>query len=94
MPMAIGARMIEKSVQPRDIFFKKRRLGEDETASNHQAWAALGHEEKFTQAWEMVKQAHLIKGGNLDELRFQRPISRVVLTECPTGSLRKRRSTL
>ncbi len=64
--------MFNKSVQKRDIFFKKRRLGEDETASNHQAWAALGDEEKFTQAWEMVKQAHLIKGGTLDELRFQR----------------------
>ena len=37
-------------------------------------WAALGDEEKFTQAWEMVKQAHLIKGGNLDELRFQRSV--------------------
>ena len=67
--------MINSSAQKRDIFFKKRLLGEDETASNHQAWAALGDEEKFTQAWEMVKQAHLIKGGNLDELRFQRSVA-------------------
>jgi hypothetical protein len=67
--------MFDKPVNRRDIFFKKRRLGEDETASNHQAWAALGDEEKFTQAWEMVKQAHLIKGGHLDELRFQRSIA-------------------
>jgi hypothetical protein len=67
--------MSEKPVQQRDIFFKKRRLGEDETESTHQAWAALGDEEKFTQAWEMVKTAHLIKGGNLDELRFQRSVA-------------------
>ena len=67
--------MSEKPSQKRVIFFKKRRLGEDETESNHQAWAALGDEEKFTQAWEMVKQAHLIKGGNLDELRFQRSVA-------------------
>ena len=66
--------MAGKPVQKRDVFFKKRRLGEDETASNRRAWAALGDEEKFTQAWEMVKQAHLIKGGNLDELRFQRSV--------------------
>jgi hypothetical protein len=67
--------MINSSAQKRDVFFKKRLLGEDETESNHQAWAALGDEEKFTQAWEMVKQAHLIKGGNLDELRFQRSVA-------------------
>jgi hypothetical protein len=67
--------MINGSAQKRDVFFKKRLLGEDETESNHQAWAALGDEEKFTQAWEMVKQAHLIKGGNLDELRFQRSVA-------------------
>jgi hypothetical protein len=60
----------------RDIFFKKRRLGDDETAENHQAWAALGDEEKF-----MVKQAHLIKGGNLDELRFQRSVAAIVRKE-------------
>ncbi len=73
--------MIDKPVQQRDIFFRKRRLGEDETESNHLAWAALGDEEKFTQAWEMVKQAHLIKGGNLDELRFQRSV--VVISRFP-----------
>jgi hypothetical protein len=66
--------MADKPVQQRNIFLKKRRLGEDETISNHDAWAALGDEEKFTQAWEMVKQAHLIKGGTLDELRFQRSV--------------------
>jgi hypothetical protein len=70
--------MGNKPIQQRDIFFKKRRLGEDETESNHQAWAALGDEEKFTQAWEMVKQAHLIKGGNLDELRFQKSVVAVI----------------
>lgn len=59
----------------RDVFIKKRRLGEDETVENQLAWAALGDEEKFTQAWEMVQQAHLIKGGTLDELRFQRSVA-------------------
>jgi hypothetical protein len=42
--------MIDKPVKQRDIFFKKRRLGEDETESTHQAWAALGDEEKFAHA--------------------------------------------
>jgi hypothetical protein len=67
--------MSDKPVKQREVFFKKRRLGEDETSSNLEAWAALGDEEKFTQAWEMVKLAHLIKGGHLDELRFQRSVA-------------------
>ena len=67
--------MIDKPVPKREIFFKKRKLGEDETAENHEAWAALGDEEKFTQAWEMVKLAHLIKGGTLDELEFQKSVA-------------------
>ena len=79
--------MTDKPVQKRDIFFKKRHLGEDGTASNHQAWAALGDEEKFTQAWELVRQAHLIKGRNLDELRFQRSVAVISRSGFPPTEL-------
>jgi hypothetical protein len=74
--------MSDKPAPKREIFFKKRRLGEDETLENNLAWAALGDEEKFTQAWEMVKQAHLIKGGTLDELRFQRSVAVLGRRKC------------
>jgi hypothetical protein len=67
--------MFDKTVRKRNAFFKKRRLGDDETASTHQAWAELRDEENFTQVWQMVRQAHLIQGGDLDELRFQRSVA-------------------
>jgi hypothetical protein len=37
-------------------------------------WQKLGAEAIFEEAWHMVVEAHLRKGGSLDELRLQRTV--------------------
>jgi len=37
-------------------------------------WQSQGPEAIFRAAWEMVVEAHRLKGGNEDELRLQRTL--------------------
>ncbi|RMG41085.1 MAG: hypothetical protein D6719_09370 [Candidatus Dadabacteria bacterium] len=59
-------------------FTRMGRLGEDDDkTAEYAAWDKLGNEERFRVAWELVVEAHKIKGRDLDELRFQRSVENI-----------------
>jgi hypothetical protein len=57
------------------------RLGkigeEDDKLRDYAEWERLGNEERFRVTWELVVQAWEIQGKSLDELRFQRSVTRI-----------------
>jgi hypothetical protein len=47
-------------------------IGEGDPDFDRKFWLAQTPEMKFKAAWEMVVFAHVLKGGDPDELRLQR----------------------
>ena len=60
------------------IFTRLGKLGDEDVPSDFETWENLGVEERFKAAWELVIQAHTIRGDNLDELRFQRSVENLI----------------
>lgn len=47
-------------------------VGDDDGTFDREFWHAQGPEAIFAAAWDMVLTAHMIKGGDPNELEFQR----------------------
>ena len=54
----------------------------DDRSFDIEFWQSLTDDQRLAAAWELVEDAHVLKGGNLDELRLQRSVT----------SLKRRRS--
>lgn len=58
------------------------RLTEEDKITDFLFWDSLGDEAKFKAAWELVVQAHLVKGGELNELRCKRSVVQLTRRKC------------
>jgi len=55
------------------------KLSEERDRSNdYDVWDSLGDEARNKAAWELVLQAALMQGKSLDELRFQRSLTKLI----------------
>jgi hypothetical protein len=63
------------SVQPRNITVWYGRLEDAEQFMDLRFWLTQNAETKFDAAWEMVVEAHAIKGEDLRESRLQRSVA-------------------
>ena len=54
----------------------------DDRSFDIEFWQSLTDDQRLAAAWELVEDAHVLKGGNPDELRLQRSVT----------SLKRRRS--
>ncbi len=61
-----------------DVFTKLGKLGEDDSREDYELWEKLGPDARFKAAWDLVKDAHIIRKGNPDELRFQRSVENLI----------------
>lgn len=52
-----------------------RRSEVDDRSFDIEFWQSLTDKEKFSAAWELVETAHMLKGGNANELRLQRSVA-------------------
>lgn len=53
-------------------FVEVRPISEGATDLDIAFWQKQGPDTIFKAAWELVVDAHMLKGGNADELRLQR----------------------
>lgn len=55
------------------------RLGKmsdgDDRSFDIEFWQSLTEDQRMDAAWELVEDAHIMKGGNRNELRLQRSIT-------------------
>ena len=63
------------SVQTRNITVWYGRLEDAEPFMDLRHWMAQSDEAKFAAAWEMVVEAHALKGEDLSESRLQRSVA-------------------
>ena len=63
------------SVEKRDIKVWYGRLDEAEKFPDLQYWQGQSSMAKFATAWEMVLEAHALKGEDLSESRLQRAVA-------------------
>jgi hypothetical protein len=47
----------------------------DDRSFDIEFWQSLTDDQRMAATWELVEDAHTIKGGNLDELRLQRSVT-------------------
>ena len=47
----------------------------DDRSFDIEFWQSLTDDQRLAAAWELVEDAHVLKGGNLDELRLQRSVT-------------------
>jgi len=64
------------SVEKRQINVWYGRIEDAPRFPDLQYWQAQDDDEKFAAAWEMVLEAHAIKGEDLSESRLQRSVAR------------------
>jgi len=64
------------SVERRHITVWYGRIEDAPRFPDLQYWQAQSDEEKFAVAWEMVLEAHALKGEDLCESRLQRSVAR------------------
>lgn len=63
------------SVEKRNITVWYGRLEDAEEFPDLQYWQGQGDAAKFAAAWEMVLEAHALKGEDLSESRLQRSVA-------------------
>jgi hypothetical protein len=63
------------SVEKRDITIWYGRLEDAEQFPDLQYWQGQEDAAKFAAAWEMVLEAHALKGEDLSESRLQRSVA-------------------
>ena len=63
------------SVEKRNITIWYGRLEDAERFPDLQYWQSQSDAAKFAAAWEMVLEAHALKGEDLSESRLQRSIA-------------------
>ena len=63
------------SVERRHITVWYGRIEDAPRFPDLQYWQAQSDEEKFAAAWEMVLDAHALKGEDLSESRLQRSVA-------------------
>ncbi len=55
------------------------RLGKisdgDDRSFDIEFWQSLTDDQRMSATWELVEDAHVLKGGNRDELRLQRSVT-------------------
>ncbi|RME59048.1 MAG: hypothetical protein D6780_05725 [Candidatus Dadabacteria bacterium] len=61
-----------------NYFVRLGKLGEEDKREVYEYWDKLGDEARFKAAWELVIEAYKIKGKDLNELRFQRSVEKLV----------------
>lgn len=65
------------------IMTRKGKLSDgDDRSFDIEFWQSLTEDQRMDAAWELVEDAHIMKGGDRNELRLQRSIT----------SLKRRRS--
>ena len=47
----------------------------DDRSFDIEFWQSLTDDQRLAAAWELVEDAHVLKGGNPDELRLQRSVT-------------------
>ena len=47
----------------------------DDSSFDIEFWQSLTDDQRLAAAWELVEDAHVLKGGNPDELRLQRSVT-------------------
>jgi len=62
-------------MKKREIKIWYGKLEDAEKFPDMKFWQAQSDEKKFATAWEMVLEAHALKGENLRESRLQRTIA-------------------
>ena len=62
------------SVERRDIKIWYGKLEDAPTFPDLEYWQAQSDESKFAAAWEMVLEAHALKGEDLSESRLQKSV--------------------
>lgn len=77
VPIMVESISMEKPDRSK-IFVKLRKFGDEDKKMDYEYWSTVEHEFKFQAAWDLVVQAHTIKGGTADELRFQRSVAKLV----------------
>lgn len=65
------------SVEKRDIKVWYGKLDEAEKFPDLVYWQAQSGTAKFAAAWEMVLEAHALKGEDLSESRLQRSVASI-----------------
>jgi hypothetical protein len=63
------------SVEKRNITVWYGRLEDAEAFPDLQYWQGQSDDAKFTAAWDMVVEAHALKGEDLSESRLQRSVA-------------------
>lgn len=63
------------SVQARNITVWYGKLEDAEQFMDLRYWLAQSAESKFNAAWDMVVEAHALKGEDLSESRLQRSVA-------------------
>ena len=63
------------SVEKRNIAVWCGRLEDAERFPDLQYWQAQSDEDKFEVAWQMVVDAHALRGEDLSESRLQRSVA-------------------
>jgi hypothetical protein len=53
---------------------KTGKIEEMDRSFDRQFWQSQSDVARLTAAWELVVQAHILKGGNVNELQLQRTV--------------------
>ncbi len=62
----------------KDLFVRLGKLADDDRSVDYAYWNSVGDEERYRAAWELVVQAYELQGKVMDELRFQRSVTKLV----------------